>query len=364
MNYVIERAEHRPAYLQLYIRVRDDIVNGVFPFNSKLPSKRMMADETGVSTVTVEHAYDLLCDEGYIEPRQRSGYFVIFNTDDGFARQSGGASPKVQPVKQPSNSLPDFPFSTLAKTMRRVISDYGEMILERSPNAGCIELREAIRNYLAQSRGITAETEQIIVGSGSEYLYSMIVELLGRERVYAIESPSYKKIEMIYRAADVQYEKLPLGRDGVESADLWACNADVLHLTPYRSFPTGVTATASKRHEYMRWAGTAGKYIVEDDFESEFSVSKKPEETLFSLSSEENVIYINTFSKTVSPSLRVGYMVLPKRLVPQFEEKVGFYSCTVPTYIQFVLAEMISNGDFARHINRVRRKKRSELNAK
>jgi GntR family transcriptional regulator/MocR family aminotransferase len=244
------------------------------------------------------------------------------------------------------------------------MNDFGETILDRSPNPGCLQLREAIRQYLERSRGIIADTEQIIIGSGSEYLYSLIVELLGRNRIYAMESPSYKKIEQVYLAFDVQCELLPLSHDGIQSASLWASNAHVLHITPYRSFPSGVTATASKRHEYMRWAGKHGRYIVEDDFESEFSVSKKPEETLFSHISHDNVIYMNTFSKTISPSLRVGYMVLPKHLVSVFEQKLGFYSCTVPTFIQFVLAELIINGDFERHINRVRRQKRKKMQSK
>ena len=241
------------------------------------------------------------------------------------------------------------------------MNDYGERILDRSPGEGRCELREAIRQYLARSRGISAEIEQIIIGSGSEYLYSLIVELLGRELIYAIESPSYKKIEQVYLASDVTYEKLLLGSDGIDSTALRKTKADILHISPYRSFPSGVTASASKRHEYLRWAGNGRRYIIEDDFESEFSVSKKPEETLFSHTSGDNVIYMNTFSRTVSPSFRVGYMVLPKHLVPAFEEKLGFYSCTVPTFIQFVLAELIISGDFERHINRVRRKKRREL---
>ena len=187
------------------------------------------------------------------------------------------------------------------------------------------------------------------------------MELLGRERVYAIESPSYQKIEQVYSACAARYEMLPLGSDGIESAALWATRADVLHISPYRSFPSGITATASKRHEYLRWAKSGARYIVEDDFESEFSVSKKPEETLFSHASCENVIYMNTFSKTISPALRVGYMVLPKRLAEEFERKLGFYSCTVPTFEQLLLARLIQSGDFERHVNRVRRKKRREL---
>ncbi len=361
MKYTILKNDEIPAYLQLYRQIRDDIVNQIYSYNSKLPSKRILADETGVSTVTVEHAYALLCDEGYVEARERSGYFVIFRIDDGFVSSSKEKIKHSFPSPHHEETTAEFPFSVLSKTMRSVISNMGESILERSPNSGCSELREAIQKYLARSRGISADAEQIIVGSGSEYLYSLIVELMGRDKVFAIETPSYKKIEQVYLASDVRLEKLPLGGDGIASAALKACRADILHISPYRSYPSGVTATASKRHEYLRWANDNNRFIIEDDFESEFSVSKKPEETLFSHSQQDNVIYMNTFSKTVSPSFRIGYMVLPRRLTQRFKEELGFYSCTVPTYIQFVLAELISGGDFERHINRVRRAKRKEL---
>ncbi len=362
MKYIIDEQKKSPAYLQLYMQVRDDIIKGIYPLNSKLPSKRIISSDTGVSTVTVEHAYALLCDEGYIEARERSGYFVIFSTDAGFV------SPASKDVSFPAiqhhnGSTVDFPFSVLAKTMRSVISNLNEGILERSPNFGCVELRDAIRIYLAQSRGIIADTDQIIIGSGSEYLYTLITELFDRNLVYAIESPSYKKIEQVYTTAEIKLEKLPLGNDGIESDALKKCKADILHISPYRSYPSGVTATASKRHEYLNWAEVNSRYIIEDDFESEFSVSKKPVETLFSHSHHDNVIYMNTFSMTISPSFRIGYMVLPKTLAKTYEQKLGFYSCTVPTYMQFVLAELIKNGDFERHINRVRRFKRKELDS-
>lgn len=361
MNYIIDHNLKTPAYLQLYNHIKEDILKEIYPYGSKLPSKRIMAAEVGLSTITIEHTYALLCDEGYVESRERSGFFVIFRADDGFAISPSRRIPHIPFESHHSGVQMQFPFSVLTKTMRSVMSDFGEAILERSPNSGCTELREAIRQHLIRNRRIVCETEQIIIGSGSEYLYTLIVELLGRDRVYAIESPSYKKIEQVYRASDVRYEKLPLGHDGIESNTLWASGADVLHITPYRSYPSGITASASKRHEYLRWASTNNRYIVEDDFESEFSISPKPEETLFSNSPKENVIYMNTFSKTISSALRVGYMILPGNLVSIFEEKLGFYSCTVPTYIQFVLAELISSGDFERHINRIRRKKRKEM---
>ena len=360
MRYTIDSTKSTPAYLQLYLQVREDIVNGLYTYGEKLPSKRTVADDVGVSTVTVEHAYALLCDEGYAEARERSGFFVLFRTEEGFAAPSHPAVSRSVPHSH-SDDSPEFPLSVLTRTMRAVLSDYERRIVERSPNCGTFELRDAIRKYLARSRGISAECEQIIIGSGSEYLYGLIVELLGRDCVYAIESPSYKKIEHVYGAWGVIPEHLPLGNDGIESAALRDSSAQVLHISPYRSFPSGVTASASKRHEYLRWAQQGKRYIIEDDFESEFSVSKKAEETLFSHTRNDNVIYMNTFSKTLSSSFRIGYTVLPKHLVAEFEKRLGFYSCTVPTYMQFVLAALMENGDFERHINRVRRKKRKEL---
>ena len=359
MKYKVDKSE-RPVYLQIYRQIKDDVIKGNYPYNTKLPSKRLLADETETSTVTIEHAYALLCDEGYVEARERSGYFVIFRNSDGFTLPSEMEFHRTAP-SYAHHTSPDFPFTVLAKTMRNVISDLGEAILEKSQNKGCPELRLAIRHYLSKNRGINVDLEQIIIGSGAEYLYGLIIELLGRNKIYGIEYPSYKKIEQVYRACEVSYEALRLSSDGIDSAALSSTSADILHTTPYRSYPTGVSASANKRHEYIRWASTEDRYIIEDDFESEFSVSTKPEDTLFALSDKDNVIYLNTFSKTVSPSLRIGYMVLPQRLVKDFDERLGFYSCTVPTFEQHVIARLLKNGDFERHINKVRRNKRKEL---
>lgn len=362
MTYIIDNHSGQPAYLQLYHQIKEDIRNGVYHYNSKLPSKRVMAAEIGVSTVTVEHAYALLCDEGYIETRERSGVFAVFRISDGFAASAAKEPHIPHPTPHhPHTELPEFPLSVLTKTMRRVMNEYGKAILDKSPNSGCQELRITICNYLARNRGIHADPEQIIIGSGAEYLYNLIVGLFGREEIFALESPSYAKIEQVYRTAGARCELLPLGADGIESAALANSNAGILHITPFRSFPTGITASASKRHEYIRWAELNSGFIVEDDFESEFSVTGKPKETLYSLSPNNRVIYINTFSKTISPSLRIGYIVLPQNLTSIFQEKLGFYSCTVPTFEQLVLTELISNGDFERHINRVRRAKRKLL---
>lgn len=360
MRYHIDKTDKKTAYLQLYEQLKSDIISSVYSFGQKLPSKRLLSAETDVSVITVQHSLELLCDEGYVEARERSGYFVIYRESD-FTVASTSHKIKHHSFNRDFQIENEFPFSVLAKTMRRVLLDLGENILEKSHNCGCLELREAISDYLARSCGIFVSAEQIIIGSGAEYLYSLIVQLLGKQRIFAIENPSYEKIYQVYKANEVKCDKLDLCADGIDSSQLKNTKASVLHITPFNSFPSCVTATASKRQEYIRWAKKRNGYIIEDNYDSELTISKKNEDTVFSLSGGESVIYLNTFSKTIAPSIRVGYMVLPQKLLKSFKEKLGFYSCTVPVFEQYVLAELINNGDFERHINRVRRNKRKEL---
>lgn len=356
MKYQIDKTSGKAAYIQLYEQLRRDIVNGIYGFGAKLPSKRLLAEESGVSVVTVEHTCALLCDEGYVESRQRSGYYVIYRESDFLS--SADFSVFSETVRSNHhNKECDFPFSVLAKTMRKVLLDRGEDILVKSPNHGCPELRSAIAAYLARSNGITVKPEQIIIGSGSEYLYSLIAQLLSGH-TFALENPSYDKIRRVYQACGAQCDMLKLGKDGIKSSELEKTTATVLHITPFKSFPSGITASASKRGEYIRWAENKMGYIVEDNYDSELTVSTKNEDTVFSLDQNGRVIYLNTFSHTVAPSIRVGYMVLPDSLITDFEQKLGFYSCTVPVFEQYVLAELMVSGNFERHINRVRRRRR------
>ncbi|MFR1758460.1 MAG: PLP-dependent aminotransferase family protein [Christensenellaceae bacterium] len=264
------------------------------------------------------------------------------------------------PAAPPPNDANAFPFGVLARTMRRVLTDYGQRILVKPPNSGCLQLREAICRYLARSRGIAVRPEQVVIGSGAEYLYSLIVQLLGERRVYAVEHPCYDKIRRVYLANGVTCDLLRLGADGILSEELERTKATVLHVTPFNSYPSRITASASKRMEYIRWAQRRDAMIVEDDFDSEFTVSTKAADTLFSLEPERTVIYLNTFSQTIAPSMRVGYMVLPAQWVEPFGRALGFYSCTVPVFEQYVLSELIDSGDFERHINRVRRARRRQ----
>ncbi len=358
MKYHIDKTGDKPAYLQLYTQLRTDIVQNVFPYGTKLPSKRLLAEELDISVITVEHAYAILCDEGYAEARQRSGYFVIYR--EGELLSVAESTVQTFKTARTHTSGSAFSYSLLAKTMRKVLADYGERILVKSPNHGCAELRAAICAYLARSQGISVRAEQIIIGSGAEYLYSLLAQMFRQERVFALEDPSYEKIRRVYLANGKHCDMLALGADGIKSEELVRTQANILHITPFESYPSGVTASASKRAEYLRWAEKRGGILIEDNYNAELSVSTKNEDTVFSLSKNGSVIYLNTFSQTIAPSLRVGYMVLPERLTADFDRRLGFYSCTVPVFDQYVLAELLQSGDFERHINRVRRNKRKE----
>ena len=374
MNYHIHPKNNKPAYLQLYECIKHDIVTGVFPYGAKMPSKRTLAEDTGVSVITVQHAYEILCEEGYLEGRQRSGYFAVYKDSDFVSvadrignsesdtpveKESGQES--VSEISSDVNRMKTaFPFSVLSKTMRKVLLDYGDSILVKSPNHGCTELRTAISSYLKRSNGMNVRPEQIVIGSGAEYLYSLIVQLLGKNRIFGLENPSYNKIKKVYEANGVCCDMLILGQDGIKTSELNRTEATVLHITPFNSYPSGVTADVSKRLEYLQWAKRKSAYIIEDNYAAELTVSMKNDDTVFSMSKEVSVIYLNTFSETIAPSMRVGYLVLPEKLLGQFEEKLGFYSCTVPVFEQYVLAELINSGDFERHINRVRRERRKK----
>lgn len=373
----------KKKYALIYENLRANITDGTIKYGEKLPSKRAAADSFDASVITVEHAYELLESEGYIESRPRRGYFAryvadgilaekesdfpfpeefaIENQTDGNDASAKDTNAKDANAKDANAKKERFPFGVYASAVRAVLNDLGDKITEKTNGSGAPALKSAIKNYLKTSRDVHADENRIIIGAGAEYLYGVIAKLFGAGETFAIETPSYGIIEKIYSLNGVKTEKLRLGTDGVLSEDLAACRTKVIHVTPYRSFPTGVTASASKRAEYLRAAKKIGAYIVEDDYESEFSLSAKLTETLFKNTPDDNVIYINTFSKSVFPSLRLAYMILPEKLAAKYYEKFGDFSCPVPTLEQYVAAKIISDGSFARHVNRVRRTRKKDL---
>lgn len=354
MKYTFD--DKGPVYEQIYEYMREDIIRGTYRFNEKLPSKRTLAQELNVSLITIEHAYDLLFEEGYIIPRERKGYYVCYRSEDLFPVSDIRSSEK-EDTEETDEDI--FPVTVFKKAVREVLHKYGEKLLNAAEPCGCFELRQAVSAYLARSRGIYADPSQVFIGAGAEYLYSMIILLLGRHRIYGIEDPSYERIRQMYRENGVRIDRLKMGENGIRSGELERTPASVLHVTPYRSYPTLYSADSEKRNEYLQWAYSRNAYIIEDDYESEFATSEKPADTLFAMS-EGNVIYMNTFTKTISPALRTGYMILPEKNCEKFRKILSERTCTVPVLIQLTLAYLINDGSFERHINRVRRKRREK----
>ena len=373
-----------PLYEQLYRKIRDDITGGVIASGEKLPSKRTFAKHLGISTITVENAYAQLLMEGYIVSRPRSGYFAASLTDmpvrsaeGGTGRRGRGASGVSAETDRSEereyfadfsasqSSYESFPFTTWARLFRDVLSARQKDLMTKPPQGGVRELREALSEYLSSFRGLEADPRQIIIGAGTEYLYGLLVQLLGFDRIYACEDPGYGKVSDIFESYRVRCRRIPLDERGISMRDLEMSGADVVHVTPSHHFPTGITMPAARRFELLSWASSgSGRYIIEDDYDSELRMSGKPLPSLFGMDSGERTIYMNTFTKTLASTIRVSYMILPPALLEKFETTMGFYSCTVPTFEQYTLARFIRDGYFEKHINRVRnasRKKQDKL---
>ncbi len=345
-------------YLDVYEKIKGKIIGGEYAAGEKLPSKRVMADMENVSVITVERAYGMLIEEGYIAPEERSGYFV--SDIEIFGKSAVKEKKSISYISEEAGESPEFEYSLWFKTVRKVISEKGELLFRKAPGKGCAVLRNAIAGYLSRYRGIFAQPENIIIGSGAEQLYETAVKVLGRENIYGIENPSYSQIEAVYNGEGVRVKKLMMGNDGIKSAEIKKGGFDVLHVTPFKSFPSNITTSAKKRFEYLSWA-RGGGYIIEDDFGSEFYAPGASRETLYSMDREGKIIYINTFSKSLSPAMRIGYMILPDELNGRYDELLGNFSCSVPVLDQYVLAEFIGSGSFERHVNKMRRKINKDL---
>ena len=344
-------------YIVLYKSIKDKIAGGEYKDGERLPSKRVMANMCGYSLITVENAYRMLADEGYIKPVEKSGYFVqgtVFLS--AVSKEKEARKLTLLSEESAQEDGEQFEYSVWNKTVRKVLSEKEREIFIKSPPEGCAVLRNAIAEYLLRYRGMFAQPSCIIIGSGAESLYEAVIRTLGHNRKYGIENPCYSQIETVYKGLGIHTEPLKMGHDGIETKALLNADIDVLHVTPFHSYPSGVTASAPKRYEYLAWAERHGGYIIEDDFDSEFFIPGNPIDSLYSLDTSDRVIYINTFSKSLSPSFRMGYMILPPHLLRKYGEIMGKYSCTVPVLEQYVLAEFIKSGNFERHLNRVRKR--------
>ncbi len=426
----LHKNKSTPLYMQIYNYIKGEVLARRLKAGTKLPSKRALAAQLGISTITIEGAYGQLMAEGYIYARTKSGYYVsplesiqqdtdesaVFfrhstlgdaglfagvqgdsttdteppvqqaafrgiagrQTADGATEHSGLSilnehgvhaalnSPRGQNghklqaedtcIDLSSNSiLPEnFPFSIWTKLLRHTMAENQAMLLTKSPTAGIYSLRCAIAEHLLRFRGMRVQPEQIIVGAGTEYLYELIIKLLGRDKIYCVEDPGYQKLQRIYTDNGACCFSLPIDQQGMSVSALNTVRCDVIHISPSHHFPTGIITPVNRRYELLGWATSGQRYIIEDDYDTEFRLVGKPIPSLFSMDMSGKVIYMNTFSKSLTSTIRISYMVLPPQLMEEFNRRLGYLSCTVSTFEQYTLAEFISQGYFERHINRMR----------
>lgn len=351
--------DEKNKYYSLYYLIREDILHGQLKAGEKLPGKRSLAAHLSVSVITVQNAYEQLLAEGYIVSEERRGYFVA----EVNAGENADPKPPValeQTSKRYSLDLVSgrapaelFPFSVWAKLMRKTLSEEGEHLLERVPCDGSPRLKAAIAAYLFRFRGFKVDPRYVVVGAGAEYLYGVIVQLLGRDRPYAVENPVYGRVPNTYRLNGAECVYIDVGEKGVDADKVERSGACALHLSPAHQFPTGAVTPVPERSRLIAWAQRTGAYIIEDDYDSEFRLTGKPLQPMAGMNGER-VIYINTFSKTLAPSMRMGYMVLPPRLYAKYRDLYGQSANVVPLFEQLTLAQMLDGGYFERHVNRLK----------
>lgn len=369
LTYAMEQRGDLSLYEYLYQCIRRDILSGDLATGTRLPSKRALAEHLRVSVITVEGAYQQLEAEGYVYTLPRRGFFVAP------VEQVLSASLPVQPVMEPEErswrldlkrnrvDISRFPVATWARLTRRVLSEDGEALLRPVPHQGLPALRQAIAHDLREFRGMAVDWSQILVGAGAEYLYLLVAQLLGPDRVFAVEDPGYPKIRQVYGSLGIPCRPVPLDGQGMDVTALTASGAAVAHLSPAHHYPTGLVTPIGRRQALLGWAEKQGGYIIEDDYDSELRFTGRPIPTLQSIDRRGRVVYMNTFSQTISPSMRLGFLVLPPALLAEYRRRLDFYACTVPALEQHVLALFLSEGHYERHLSRMRKEYRLRRDA-
>jgi GntR family transcriptional regulator / MocR family aminotransferase len=414
LTYSFAERGQLSLYEHLYRCIRDDIEQGRIVAGEKMPSKRSFAKHLGVSLITVEGAYAQLVAEGYLRSEPRRGFYACevacpsagslrhaSEKVSGSARTTDEAKGSTaHDAAQPnalrsgealaSNSfesdetiemrpssgifadftgafdLPDaFPYGSWAKSVREtLICEPEEALVGQVPAAGTSRLRKAIAGHLSSFRGMDVDPECVVVGAGSQVLYNLIVQLLGRDLRFGVEDPGYARLRQIYLANDVSLSALPLEEQGICLAAAYEANVNVLHLMPSHQYPTGIVTSVGRRYELLAWAAEQdSRFIIEDDYDCEFRLAGRPIPSLQSVDALGKVIYVNTFTKSLGPAFRIGYMVLPPSLAQRFRDELGFYSCTVSAIDQLALAWFIESGEFERHVNRMRTRYRGVRDA-
>jgi GntR family transcriptional regulator/MocR family aminotransferase len=363
-----------PIYQQLYTFIKEEIQTGRIPFETKLPSKRKLSSYLGISQNTIQAAYDQLIEEGYINSIEKKGFFVC--KIDHLQRLQVPIQKDLPNHKTEHSTItydfsyngvdmPTFPFSTWRKLMKEVINEYDTELLKLGDALGYNRLRSAIANYLHQSRGVNCTNSQVIISSGTEFLFQSLIQLFNKECIYGIENPGYEKLNQLFIRNRAAFRAINIDQNGMIPEEINKSNSNILCITPAHQFPSGEIMPINRRIQLLNWANEAvERYLIEDDYDSEFKYSGKPIPALQGLDTNEKVIYMGSLSKSLSPTIRVSYMVLPPHLMNRYNEKLSYILCPVPMMEQKVLCRFIEDGFFERHLNKMRniyKKKRDTL---
>ena len=370
LDYNLEQRGGASLYEYVYQQIRDDIVAGRIVAGEHLPSKRAFARHLGISVITIENAYSQLLAEGYICSKPRRGYYacelpeapVLASAAEDADRDSAPAGLNAHDTGgQPEQFAPLSPSALEAarlwqSALRATLTSEDEReIFSPAPAQGTARLRRAIAHHLRGTRGMNVNPDNIVIGAGAQLLDTMLVQLLGTDKVYAVEDPGYLRLTRIYQAMGCEVRHIALDGEGVDLGALQNAGTDVLHLMPSHQYPTGLVTSIARRYALLSWAAEQlGRYLIEDDFDCEFRLAGKPIPALASIDAAQSVIYTNTFSKSLSSALRLAYMVLPDELMERFRRELGFYASSVSSVDQVALARLLESGDYERHVNRVR----------
>lgn len=386
LSYNLEKRGQLPLYEYLYRCIKADISSGVLTADDRLPSKRQLADHLGVSLITVEGAYRQLLAEGYIYTRPRRGYYVsslpalpvsaapaVYTPQQGSSRASIAASrgvvepstsidrPLLADFTRP-NALPNALAADLwGKTIRSALAhEPQEVLFENLPMQGSPRLRHAIAEYLRSSRGMRVDESCILIGAGAQMLYTYLSLLFGAKAPVALENPGYPRLLGIYRALGHDICPIDLDQNGIDTFQLERSRAQLAHVMPSHQFPTGCVMSVARRYELLSWASRRPeRYIIEDDYDWEFRFAGKPIPSLQSIDVKDKVIYLSTFSKSLSSALRVAFAVVPASLMERLDSTLGFLTNTVSALDQVALACLIESGDYEKHLNRYKKQARA-----
>ena len=360
--------------MQIYEYIKKEIRTGKLRRNERLPSTRSLAEYLQVARSTVDLAYSQLLAEGYIESKPYKGYFVC-NMEELFDLEKQAVMHAVKKTERVSAvqtsvekttmkfdfsphaiSMKEFPFATWKKITKEILIDANSEMFALGDARGDYELRETIGRYLHAARGVNCDPEQIIIGAGNDYLLMLLEKILGANVCVAMENPTYRRAYQVFKSFGYRIDLLPMDENGIQMEALYQSGAKVAYVMPSHQYPTGVVMPIRRRMELLKWAeAEEGRYLIEDDYDSEFRYKGKPVPALQASDQSGKVIYLGTFSKSIAPAIRVGYLVLPKILLEKYRENCGFYASTVSRIDQRILNEFIKDGYFERYLNKMRK---------